>query len=38
MWRERTFYRDVWKPTQEASGIDIRPHECQHSYLAVSAS
>ncbi|MFT3866568.1 MAG: tyrosine-type recombinase/integrase [Solirubrobacterales bacterium] len=26
MWRERTFYRDVWKPTQEASGLDIRPH------------
>jgi hypothetical protein len=20
LWRERTFYRDVWKPTQEASG------------------
>ena len=25
MWRERTFYRDVWKPTQEAAGLDIRP-------------
>lgn len=33
MWRERTFYRDVWKPTQEASGLDIRPHECRHSYV-----
>jgi len=30
-WRERNFYRDVWKPAQEASGIDIRPHECRHS-------
>ena len=29
----RTFYRDVWKPTQEASGLDIRPHECRHSYV-----
>ncbi len=33
LWRERTFYRDVWKPTQEASGLDIRPHECRHSYV-----
>lgn len=31
MWRERNFYRDVWYPAQEASGIDIRPHECRHS-------
>lgn len=31
--RERTFYRDVWKPAQEASGLDIRPHECRHSYV-----
>ena len=22
LWRERTFYRDLWKPTQEASGLD----------------
>ena len=33
LWRERTFYRDVWKPTQEATGLDIRPHECRHSYV-----
>ncbi len=33
MWRERNFYRDVWKLTQEASGLDIRPHECRHSYV-----
>ncbi len=33
LWRERTFYRDVWKPAQEASGLDIRPHECRHSYV-----
>ena len=33
MWRERTFYRDVWKPAQEAAGLDIRPHECRHSYV-----
>lgn len=33
LWRERTFYRDLWKPTQEASGLSIRPHECRHSYV-----
>jgi hypothetical protein len=33
LWRERTFYRDLWKPTQEDSGLDIRPHECRHSYI-----
>ena len=33
MWRERNFYRDIWKPAQERSGIDIRPHECRHSYV-----
>jgi integrase len=33
MWRERNFYRDVWAPAQKASGLDIRPHECRHSYV-----
>jgi site-specific recombinase XerD len=33
LWRERTFYRDLWKPAQEASALDIRPHECRHSYV-----
>jgi integrase len=33
MWRERNFYRDVWRSAQEASGLDIRPHECRHSYV-----
>lgn len=33
LWRERTFYRDVWKPAQERAGLDIRPHECRHSYV-----
>jgi len=33
LWRERTFYRDLWKPTQAASGLDLRPHECRHSYI-----
>jgi site-specific recombinase XerD len=33
LWRERTFYRDVWKPTQDASKLNIRPYECRHSYI-----
>jgi integrase len=33
MWRERNFYRDLWRPAQEVSGLDIRPHECRHSYV-----
>lgn len=33
LWRESGFYRSVWHPTREASGIDIRPHECRHSYI-----
>lgn len=33
MWRERNFYRDLWRPAQEASGLAIRPHECRHSYV-----
>jgi integrase len=33
MWRERNFSRDLWRPAQEASGLDIRPHECRHSYV-----
>lgn len=33
LWRERNFYRDMWYPERAASGIDIRPHECRHSYV-----
>ena len=29
MWRER----NLWHLTQKASGLDIRPHECRHSYV-----
>jgi integrase len=32
-WRERNFYSDIWKPTQQRSGIDIRPHKCRHSFV-----
>jgi integrase len=33
LWRDRYFYRDVWYPAQADSGMDIRPHECRHSYV-----
>jgi integrase len=33
LWGERAFYRDLWKPAQEASSLDFRPHECRHSYV-----
>jgi len=33
VWWERNFYRDVWEPAQAASGLDVRPHECRHSWV-----
>lgn len=30
-WILNNFYRDVWIPTQEATGMDMRPHEARHS-------
>lgn len=33
LWRERNFYRDVWVPAQEATGLDPTPHEFRHSYV-----
>ena len=34
LWHESNFYRDVWLPTQEVAGLDIRPHECRHSFIS----
>lgn len=33
VWQERNFYRDVWYPAQEASDMDVRPHEMRHSFV-----
>lgn len=33
-WHYSTFRRDVWSPAQIASGLDIRPHECRHSWIS----
>ena len=35
IWHESTFRRDVWRPAQEATGLQIRPHDCRHSYVSL---
>jgi integrase len=35
MWREGGFYRSIWRPAREATGMDIRTHECRHSYITL---
>jgi integrase len=35
MWRQGSFYRRVWQPARDRSGIDIRTHECRHSYITL---
>jgi integrase len=33
VWREGLFYRDLWRPTQEETGLKVRPHEMRHSWV-----
>lgn len=33
VWRDSNFRRDVWEGAQIASGLDMLPHECRHSYV-----
>lgn len=33
-WQESLFYRDLWRPAQQASGLDVRPHEMRHAYVS----
>ena len=33
LWRINNFYRDVWRPAREASGVDASPHEFRHSWV-----
>lgn len=33
VWHDSNFRRDVWAAAQIASGMDITPHECRHSYV-----
>ena len=32
MWRINNFYRDVWRPTREASRIECTPQDFRHSW------
>jgi integrase len=34
LWRERNWYRDVWDPARERTGLDTRPHELRHSWVS----
>jgi integrase len=33
VWRVNNFYRDVWRPTRIASGLDCTPHDFRHSWV-----
>jgi integrase len=35
VWRERNFYRDVWQPTREATGMDCTPQEFRASWESI---
>lgn len=32
-FNESNFRRDVWNPAREAVGLDVRPHDCRHSWI-----
>jgi len=34
VWLASNFYRDVWAQARIVTGMDIRPHECRHSYIS----
>lgn len=33
LWRARNFYRDVWNPARDASGVAASPHDLRHSWV-----
>jgi integrase len=33
LWWERNFYRDVWQPARQRSGLDCTPQEFRHSWV-----
>jgi integrase len=35
LWWERNFYRDVWEPARQRSGIDCTPQEFRHSWVSL---
>lgn len=38
LWRLHNFYRDVWQPARDLSGIDATPHDFRHSYISLLAA
>lgn len=34
-WTDHGFYRQVWNPAREASGLDLLPHDLRHSYVSL---
>jgi integrase len=34
-WHERSFYRVVWYPARDRSGMDFRPHDFRHSHVSL---
>jgi integrase len=35
LWGYADWWRYVWEPGREVSGMDIRPHECRHSWVSL---
>lgn len=35
VWHDRAFYRDVWYPAREATGLKLTPHDLRHSYVSL---
>lgn len=33
VWRKDNFYRRVWSPTRERTGLAVTPHDFRHSYV-----
>lgn len=34
IWREDNFRNRIWLPTRTASGLDVRPQDCRHSFVS----
>lgn len=34
VWFDSNFYRDVWNQARIATGMNITPHDCRHSYVS----
>jgi integrase len=35
VWHASRFYKLVWNPAREASGMDLQPHDFRHSYVSL---